>query len=98
MNITKASTVDKNTMVRATIDSAAQLSKLALSLYGCNMEAHAAIGLHKPSTKVAIAYCINLAQPEFKRLGVKITPANNIWLRIQQENKRLDREAKEAKE
>jgi hypothetical protein len=84
-------------MIRATTDSAAQLSKLALSLYNANMEAHAALGMHKPSTKVAIAYCIVLATPEFKHIGVRITASNNIWLKIQQENHRLDREAKEAK-
>ena len=98
MNITKELTRDKNTMIRATTDSAAQLSKLALSLYNTNMEAYAAVGIHKPSTKVAIAYCIVLATPEFWRLNVDITAKNNIWLKIQEEKRLLDKEAKDAKQ
>lgn len=86
----RKSTGKTPTMIRTTADAATQLSRLALELFNSNVQAYHAVGLHKSSTKVAVDYCISLAEPELKRLGIKITADNNLWRQIMAANRELD--------
>lgn len=83
---TKAVVIDttKGTIqVRATPEAALRILEIAQQLFRQYPAEHKAIGLLKPSSRVAIDYLLVLANQAGGKIKGDLTPENNLWLRIE---------------
>lgn len=70
------------TQIRGTVAAAEQIHSLANQLFEALTVGHKAIGLNRPSAKVAIDYLIVAAARDARYKTKSLSPKNNLYLRI----------------